>query len=227
MPTTEFLAALQLADSALPIGRYVHSFGLEAWLRARGEVAPDTLAELVNAAVCEAVAPLDGAFVAHAWRARTVSELTSLDEMLTARKLAPSARRASRACGRQLAALGAQLAPRDLLLVAFAERVHDRKTESNLAVVEGSLARALGLSALEAVMVELRGAAVGLLSAATRLNAISPVRAQIVLAGLAPALAAAAEDALGLKLGEVSATAPELELFALGHGRADARLFAS
>jgi urease accessory protein len=77
------------------------------------------------------------------------------------------------------------------------------------------------------VLVELRGAAVTLLSAATRLGAISPVRAQIVLAGLAADLVAAAERAVESELGELSATAPELELFALAHRRLDARLFAS
>jgi urease accessory protein len=94
MPTTELLSAIQLADSALPIGRYVHSFGVEAWLRAHGDVAPGTLAELVQAVVCEAIAPLDGAMVAHAWRSESVGELIALDELLTARKLAPSARSA-------------------------------------------------------------------------------------------------------------------------------------
>jgi urease accessory protein len=227
MPTTEFLAALQLADSALPIGRYVHSFGVEAWLRERGDVAPQALADLVQAVVCEALAPLDGAVVALACQADTVSELTALDELLTARKLAPSARAASQMCGRQLAALGARLAPRDRLLTSFAELVHSRETVGNLAVVEGSLARALGLSALEAVLVELRGAAAALMSAATRLNAISPVRAQIVLAGLASDFVTAAELAVTVEPGELSATAPELEMFALAHRRTDARLFAS
>jgi urease accessory protein len=227
MPTTEFLAALQLADSALPIGRYVHSYGLEAWLRAHGDVPPETLTQLVEGVVCEAVAPLDGAVLAHAHRARSLDELERLDAVLTARKLVPSARRASQMCGRQLAGLGKELAAADSLFVSFAGRVRARETDGNLPVVEGSLARALGLSTLGAVLVELRGAGMAFLSAATRLNAISPARAQIALASLAPALGAAAERAVSLELDELSATAPELEMYALGHGRADARLFAS
>jgi urease accessory protein len=225
--TTEFLAALQLSDSALPVGRYVHSSGLEGWLRAHGDVAPTTLTQLVEGVVCEAVAPLDGAVLAHAHRAGSLEELAGLDPLLTARKLVPGARHASRMCGRQLAGLGTEMAPSDSLFVSFAARVRARETDGNLAVVEGSLARALGLSTLDAVLVELRGAAMALLSAATRLNALSPVRAQIALASLAPALSAAAENAVGLKLDELSSTAPELEMYALGHDRAQARLFAS
>ena len=44
---------------------------------------------------------------------------------------------------------------------------------------------------------------------------------------LAPALASAAESALALGLEQLSATGPELELYALAHARADARLFAT
>lgn len=221
------LAALQLADSSLPIGRFVHSHGVEAWLRARGSVEPETLAELVEATVCEAVAPLDGAVLAHAHRASSIAELISLDERLTARKLTPSSRKASQACGRQLAAFASQLATEDPLVAQLSQAVRAGETAGNLAVVEGTLARALGLSALEAVLVELRCAATTLLSAAIRLDAISPVRVQTLLVLLAPALARAATDALAIGLDQINATSPELELFALAHARTDARLFAT
>ena len=221
------LAALQLADSGLPVGRFVHSHGLEAWLRAHPDSMPDQLAELVGAVVCEGVAPLDGVFVAHAHRAGTLAELLALDEHLTARKLAPAARAASHAPGRQLAALAPQLAPGDRLVAQLAAQVRARETDGNLAVVAGSLARALAVPEGDAVLVELRGAASALTSAAVRLGALAPTNAQVVLAQLVPALAAAAEMACASALDDVASTAPELELFALAHPRADARLFST
>jgi urease accessory protein len=223
----ELLAALQLSDSALPIGRFVHSHGIEAWLRAHCQPHVAALAELIKATVSEAVAPLDGATLAHAHRARSLQQLIDLDQRLTARKLTPTARHASWSCGGQLAALGAKLAAEDPLVTGFASTIADGHSDGNLAVIEGTLARALGIAAHTAVLIELRSTAAGLLSAAIRLDAISPTRAQLVLADMAPALTSAARTALSLDIGELSATAPELEIAALTHRRSDARMFAS
>jgi len=222
-----FLSALQLADSALPIGRFVHSYGLEAWLRDHDRPSNVTLAELVESAVCEGVAPLDGAIVAHAHRSDSIEQLVMLDRHLSARKLTPSSRRSSQTCGRKLAALAPALARGDQLVRELAAVAQRREIDGNLAIVEGALARALGLSPLDAVSIELRSSAAALLSAAVRLGATSPTTAQIVLAELTGALGSAAERALTIGLHELSSTVPELELYALSHARANGRLFST
>ena len=122
MTAASFLAALQLADSALPVGRFVHSYGLETWLAASATVELERLGELVESAVCVGVAPLDGVVVAHAHRARSMAELSELDRLVTARKLSPPARKASQSCGRQLAALAPALAAGDPLLAQTRRR---------------------------------------------------------------------------------------------------------
>jgi urease accessory protein len=198
-----------------------------AWLRDHREAPDAVLAELVEAVVCEGVAPLDGVVIAHAHRASSVEQLALLDQRLTARKLSPSSRRASHACGRKLATLASELAAGDLLISQLAALVERRETDGNLAVVEGTLARAMGLSMLEAVLVELRSSAAALLSAAVRLGAMSPTIAQTIIAQLSPALITAAELASTLGSDGLRSTTPELELYALAHERAEARLFST
>jgi urease accessory protein UreF/urease accessory protein UreE len=220
------LAALQLGDSALPIGRFVHSHGVEAWLRAHGDAGEEDLRALVESAVRESVGPLDGAVVALAHRATSATRLEQLDAGLTARKIAPSARAASQACGRRLAALSPELT-QDPLVEALAASVRERRTDGNVAVVEGALARALGVRERDAVLLELRGVAASLLSAAVRLGRLSPTRAQVTLLGLTPAIELAADDALDRDVDALRSSAFELEVHALAHHRADARFFST
>jgi urease accessory protein len=219
-------AALQLGDSALPIGRFAHSYGLEALLADDPELGEKDVAELVESALCQGAPRLDGVAVATAHRATTVEELLSLDRWLTARKPSPGARQASTACGRALAALvpaftGAEPASAHAAAVARGE------TDGNLAVVEGALARALGIPLEVTVLIELRGYAAGLLSAAVRLGRLSSLRAQALQRRLAPALLAGAAESLQLDPAEASSSAIELELASLAHERRDARLFAT
>jgi urease accessory protein len=220
------LATLQLADSTLPIGRFVHSHGVEAWLRAHREASEEELTALASSAVCEGFAPLDGAALAHAHRARKTASLLELDALLTARKLGPPARAASQACGRQLAALAVQLTSNPLV-AELAAHVRSHESDGNLAVVQGALARALGLPIRDAVLVELRAAAAGLLSAAVRLGRLTPTRAQVVLLQAAPTVERATDAALELQLDDLRSGAFELELYALVHRRADARFFST
>jgi urease accessory protein UreF/urease accessory protein UreE len=222
----DLLAALQLGDSALPIGRFVHSHGVEAWLRAHPEATEDELRRLVESAVVESVGPLDGAVLALAHRAASRELLEELDARLTTRKMAPPARAASRSCGRRLAALAVDLTA-DPLVTGLAARVRSGATDGNLAVVAGTLARALGVGRRNAVLIELRGAAAGLLSAAVRLGRLTPMRAQAALLALSPAVDRAADDALARDVDDLRSGAFELEIHAVAHRRAGTRFFST
>jgi urease accessory protein len=221
-----FLAALQLADSSLPIGRFVHSTGLERWLAANPGAGDDELADLIATVLVESTGPLDAAALGLAHAAETAGRLTELDELVTAHKPLPPHRAAARACGRQLAALGLRLTDQEPG-AGFCRLVESGAADGNLAIVEGTLARALGLTAEQAMLIELRGTAAGMLSAAVRLGRLSAIRAQVILHELASVIAQAQSDARGREADELRAMSPELDIAALEHARADVRLFAT
>jgi urease accessory protein len=229
MSEDAFVSALQLADSALPIGRFTHSSGLEALLTAEPDLGAEGLLEVVETALVESVGPLDGVAVAEAYRAASRGELdalVSLDRLVTARKLSPGSRLASTSCGRRLAVLIRNLTEREPA-VSFASLVRDGRSDGNLAVVEGALASALGIELRQIVLIELRGTAAALLSAAVRLGRLSALSAQALLRRLEPALIETADDAVERPSSELRSTALELEIFALTHRRENVRLFAS
>lgn len=55
------LSLMQLADSALPIGRHAHAFGLERMLRDKRVTTPDALREMIVSALIHGSARADGA----------------------------------------------------------------------------------------------------------------------------------------------------------------------
>lgn len=227
MRDAALLAALQLGDSALPIGRFAHSFGLESLLADDPDADEDAIVEIVETLVLESFGPLDGVAVAHAHRAASENDLDALvkiDRAVTARKLTPASRLASTACGRSLAALLPVLTdatPARTLAASIAAGTSD----GNLAVVEGTLAHGVGIDSGAAVLVELRGAAASLLSAAVRLGRLPASRSQAAMVQLHAAIARAARDALETPLDEMRSGALEVEIAMMTHRRRDARHF--
>ena len=222
-----FLAALQLSDSALPIGRFIYSGGLEAMLEADPTIGEGELVELVQTSLVHSVGPLDGVTVAeahHRQREADLQSLLELDRLVTARKLTPASRISSTSCGNQLAALSDQLVE-DEIVAELCASVRQSATDGNLAVVEGALAASLDIGCEEAVLLELRGAASTFFSTAIRLGRMSARRAQGALRHCVPAITEAADLALNLSVGEMYSVFPELEIYALRHERAEIRLF--
>jgi urease accessory protein len=222
-----FVRCLQLSDSALPIGRYVHSLGLEAMLDQDAGVSGDALAEVVQSFVLVGAARLDGVAIAEAHRLHGHADLrglSALDRALTVRKLTPASRSASHRCGRQLASLAGTLT-QDAVMVSFCEAVRSGETDGNLAVVEGALAAALGVPREWAVLVELRGCVASLLSAAVRLGRLSAIRAQQILLASETVIAVAARDVMSRSVHEMCSSAIELEIYAMRHERTDSKLF--
>jgi len=223
-----FLMALQLVDSSLPIGRYVHSSGLEGMLEElpRGSAQ---ISEVVKAVLLHGSGRCDAVAAAHAHRefcAQNLDKLYIVDERLLATKLSEPARNASISCGRQLAKLALQVWPHDVL-EQFCSEVQRRDDAGNLAVVAAAVLASKGIGIEETVLAELRGAASSLFSAAVRLGRMGSIEAQIHLHECVPVIVQAAEKALILDLEDMSSTTLELDIAMLQLQRNPLRLFAT
>lgn len=224
-----FLRALQLADGTLPIGRFAHSYGVEAWLEAHPETGPDGLLELVRSTLTGSIATLDGAAVALAHAAATSGDLVRLREIdvaLTTRKLSEPARRASTLCGTQLASLAGRLGIGGVV-EPLSREIQRRAWPGNLAVVEGAVGAAVAISREETVLIAVRGHAAAMLAAAVRLGRLGTSRSQVLLFDLTSELDRCAQAAMGVSLGDMRATLPELEIHVARQAYREARLFMS
>lgn len=175
---------LQLADSALPISGYTHSWGLEAAI-ARGLVHdPETLERWTARWLRTCLGPLEGVLVASASRAAqagSVTDLTALNELAEASIAPPSTRTASREMGEQLMALGATWVWSARGLAALCP---GDPAGWHHPVAFGALGAVAGAGVVDALTAYLHQAALGMITAGVRAIPVGHTHGQQVLAYL-------------------------------------------
>jgi urease accessory protein len=228
------LSLLQLTDSAFPIGRYTHSYGLEAYARCRlsDSLESSRLVALLTDTVRLGVGPSDGVALACAHRA-VRADLTSdlqmvrgADRRLSAVKLASEARDASIRVGRTLLA-HAQDVFRDVDLSDLAHLVEGGESPGNQAVITGVLSAKLGVGRLEAVAADLFGFSTSWVAAAVRLGLTDHRVGQRILRVALPAVGQAAWRATSGDVKDIWSCTPLLDVMSMRHEQAEVRLFAS
>ena len=238
------LPLLQLGDSALPIGGYSHSWGLEAAIE-RGLVRdPATLECWVRSWLHHAIGPCEGVVVAAVCRAAAEGDAAALgqaNELLDAGLTPATLRSASREMGEQLLALAeswpwAASSPtsarsaskgENVSLLALRAAVGEQPSPWHHAVVFATLAATAGATPGDALRVYLHQAALGVISAGVRAIPIGHTHGQQVLARLHGDLEALAGKLEGRELETAGSFCPAYEVLCYAQTRLYTRLFRS
>jgi urease accessory protein len=228
------LRLLQLGDSALPIGGYSHSWGLEAAIE-RGLVRdPAGLERWTRDWLRHSVAPAEGVVVAAVCRAGKAEDwdiIRRANELLGASLAPPTLRYASRDMGQQLLSLAAQWPWAQSCFAGNGQRATGNCGEWHHAVAFAILASAAGAVAgavaAEAVAVYLHQAALGAIGAGVKAVPIGHTHGQQVLARLQPEIQILADSYAEAELDSAGSFCPAHEMLCHAQSHLYTRLFRS
>lgn len=173
------LTLVHLSDSALPIGGFSHSWGLETWCLEGRLQLPDSVAQAISQLLEMSVLPQDGRACAIAHQAAQLEDKQSfatLNQSLTASRWAPEQREASLQLGARLF----RLAQNTGLLANFSEQfaaVHH-------CAAFGWLCGMLGLSRSDTVAAYLYTCVSAMVSACVRLIPLGQTDGQRIIVEL-------------------------------------------
>jgi urease accessory protein len=212
----------QLADSALPIGGFAHSCGLEA-ARYQSEVDAASLPLWVGDLIAHAGhSTLPFVTAAHI----APGDLEGIDGRCDAFLRGVVANRASRVQGRAWLTTMERAFPRPAV-AEVCGRARAHAPARHHAPLVGAILRALEIDLLTTQRLFLFGVCRGALSAAVRLGVVGTTDAQRMMSECAGGVERTLERCSSLGVDEAAQTAPLIDLWQSAHDRLYSRLFQS
>jgi urease accessory protein len=238
---TSALHWLQFSDSALPVGAFSFSNGVETAVHEGLVRTPEELEQLVRSAL-RAMASLEGVAALESFRCvqtmscerpkespsteETMQQLRRIDRRLLAFKLNEESRQMSLRMGKKWVELGASLLPHPLLQ-RWKEEISAQRSPGNQAVAQGVLFALAGNRAEELFVTLCFGVMNQMTGAALRCMKISHFETQRMLFRLSEEVAPLYEEVQPLSLYEMHSFAPQLDLLASLHEQGPLRMFMS
>jgi urease accessory protein len=224
------LCLLQIADSALPISGYTHSWGLEAAI-ARGLVhGAESLERWVRHWLQTSLGPLEGVLVASSCRAARAddpAELPTLNHLADISIMPPSIRHASREMGEQLITLGSTWGWCAAGLAPIRQAQAETGDAWHHAVAFGLLGSLGGAEPTDVLTAYLHQAALGMIGAGVRAIPVGHTHGQQVLAYLHDDIGRLAAELIDRDPETVGAGCPFYEILCDEQTRLYARMFRS
>lgn len=226
------LRLLQISDSALPVGGYTHSWGLEAAIDRRIVHDAGSLENWVLDWLRHTLGPLEGVVVASVCRASAVGDwptVAQANAMLTASIAPPSIRAASREMGEQLLNLASTWAWSADGVAEFSRSAPQGGDwrHWNHAAVFGMLGAFAGGSPVETLRAFLHQAALGMIGAGVRAVPVGHTHGQQILAYLHPEVERLAGILSDRELATIGSGCPFYEVLCDEQTRLYSRLFRS
>ncbi|MBU6454407.1 MAG: urease accessory protein UreF [Cyanobacteria bacterium REEB67] len=228
------LTLLHLADSALPIGGYSHSWGMETWIQKETIHDFGTAEEAIRLLLVNSIASQDGIACGVAYRCardQDFQKFNLLNEHLSAAKWPPEIYQASTRLGQRLLRLASETN-----FVASLKGLDQSKNidgavysaeEIHHSAVFGWLAACAGVSERAAVSAFLQNSSNCLISSCVRLIPLGHTDGQRITVNLRPLIARLTEEASSKEMADMSAFAPLHEGACVAHENLYSRLFQS
>jgi urease accessory protein len=220
-----WLQHAQILDSALPIGAFSHSFGLESLVHEAHITGGDGLRLFLQSALRGAWSSGDALLVKGAYTLEE-PELWRLDGLLDAGRVSRETREGMRKMGRQALKLARAIHPH-LNFEALEGAIAQGRCPGTWPVVYGLWTHHLNVPLDRAATGYLYGCCAAALGNAVRLSLVGQTSAQSLLSHLLPDIEASWDSVKEGDPFDFSTALPVLEVAQLRHQWQDARLFMS
>ncbi|CAM4247623.1 urease accessory protein UreF [Paenibacillus alkaliterrae] len=224
-----WLAMQQLLDSALPIGGFSHSFGLETMVQEGRMNHSSQLYDYISAMLLQSWASSDAMVIKAVYRDAPAGDwerLWSVERLVQVQRIASETRSGVEKMGRRLLQLAAAIHPQ-LNWMPVMEAMRAGRCLASHPLAHGYACWQLGAAEERALQGYFYTCIVTCVNSALRLMPIGQTEGQSLIARLAPLTERAMELASQLEPEEAYANMPMSEVAMIRHERLYSRLFMS